>query len=199
VVVHRGGEPSTDGEIIAASRLDPSCFETVFKRHFVAIHRYLAARVGGPTADDLASEVFLLAFRSRLAFDLKYDDAGPWLYGIATNVVRRHHRTERRRLLAYGRIQTDMEEADATERLVERLDSSGALSEVAGALAGVEPAYRDVVMLIAGAELSYGEAARALGVPIGTIRSRMFRGRAQLRAQLDLGATSQQRRGNEAG
>jgi DNA-directed RNA polymerase specialized sigma24 family protein len=121
VVVQGRGEPSTDGEIIAASRLDPPCFEVVFTRHFVAIHRYLAARVGGPMADDLASEVFLLAFRSRLAFDLKYDDAGPWLYGIATNVVRRHHRTERRRLLAYWRIQTDVEEGDATERVTNAL------------------------------------------------------------------------------
>src|SRR5205823_4455183 len=85
----------TDAEVIASSDSDPSEFGVLFHRHFLAIHRYLHRRVGPDLADDLASETFVIAFRNRAKYDTSHDDARPWLFGVATNLVRSHRRTER--------------------------------------------------------------------------------------------------------
>ncbi len=94
----------TDAAAIAAARDDPQAFTAVFDRHFVAIHRYLASRVGAALADELAAEVFERAFDARRKYDTSYEDARPWLYAIATNLVHRARRAERRRLAAYARL-----------------------------------------------------------------------------------------------
>jgi RNA polymerase sigma-70 factor (ECF subfamily) len=95
---------AADGPIIAASLTDPAQFGLIFDRHYDAIHRYLARRVGWELAEDLTSNVFLAAFQSRMGFRPSGQDARPWPYGIATNILRRHARTEVRRLRAYGRV-----------------------------------------------------------------------------------------------
>jgi DNA-directed RNA polymerase specialized sigma24 family protein len=79
-------------------------FGAIFERHFVPIHRYLNRRVGLDLAEDLASETFVVAFRRRAGYDWGREDARPWLFGIATNLMRRYRRTERRKLAAYARI-----------------------------------------------------------------------------------------------
>src|SRR5690348_11576564 len=67
------------------------------------MHRYLARRVGGEAADDLAAEVFLAAFSQRHRYDAARECARPWLYGIATNLVGAHRRQEARYLRALAR------------------------------------------------------------------------------------------------
>src|ERR1700710_474694 len=92
---------SHDGDVIAASLTDPDRFTEIFERHFDAIYAFTARRLGRETADDVGATVFVEAFAGRVGFELDRTDARPWLYGIATNLIHRHRRTETRRLRAY--------------------------------------------------------------------------------------------------
>ena len=174
----------TDAELIQASLTDPSRFEPIFDRHYDAIHRYLARRGGWQLAEDLTMTVFLKAFESRTRFRPSATDAGPWLYGIATNVMRRHRRTEVRRLRAYARLPASGSAEIDHARLVERVDAGSAATAVYGALARLAERDRNVLLLVAWADLSYAEVAVALDVPIGTVRSRLNRARGRLRELL---------------
>lgn len=91
-----GAERITAAELMVRSHLEPRLFATIFDRHFVTIHRHLARRMGAGLADDLAGEVFRVAFERRASFDPRRDSARPWLYGIATNLVHGERRTELR-------------------------------------------------------------------------------------------------------
>jgi len=171
----------TDASIIRESMTSPARFADLFDRHFPAIHRYLARRIGRQLADDIAAETFLQAFRARERFDLRHQSARPWLYGIATNVLRYHHREERRRLAAYARIEAELVSPDETEAADSRVHASSLASQVAAALAELSRGDRDALLLFAWGELSYEEIARALRIPVGTVRSRLSRARRRLR------------------
>lgn len=181
----RGPTTRTDAELIAASKSDPERFGDIFDRHFDAIYRYVASRLGATLVDDLASEVFSIAFRRRASYRLDRDDARPWLYGIATNLLHRQYRTEQRRLQAYGRTDLVTEEFDVAA-IVERVDAGAQQARVAAALATLAPGDRDVLLLFAGADQSYQDIADALGIPIGTVRSRLNRARRTVRSRLGL-------------
>ncbi|MEV6521926.1 RNA polymerase sigma factor [Longispora sp. NPDC051575] len=165
------------------SRDDPEYFAAVFDRHAVAVHRYLARRVGTGHADDLLGQTFLLAFEQRSRYDPDRADARPWLYGIATNLLRRHRRDEARLLRALA----EPAPCDPTEQIAARVDASGMSRRLAAALGRLTRADRDTLLLFAWAELSYEEISRALAIPTGTVRSRLHRARAQVRAALNLG------------
>ena len=175
---------AADGPIIAESLTDPARFGLIFDRHYDAIHRYLARRVGWDLAEDLTANVFLAAFQSRTRFRPSGQDAGPWLYGIATNILRRHARTEVRRLRAYGRVPRPGAVQIDGDALASRLDAQQASTVIGDALAQLPEAERTVLLLIAWADLSYEEVAVALDVPIGTVRSRLHRLRGRLRELL---------------
>jgi RNA polymerase sigma-70 factor (ECF subfamily) len=81
-------DKTRDGQVIAASLSEPERFGTIFELHFDAIHRYSARRVGTALADDLTAHTFTVAFERRRSFDAASDTARPWLYGIATNLIR---------------------------------------------------------------------------------------------------------------
>lgn len=172
----------TDAEAIAASARDPRAFEIVFDRHFDAVFRYLRRRVGRHRAEELAAETFAQALASRRRFDRRYASARPWLFGIAVNLLRHHYRREERELRAYARSGADPLVAEDTS--LARLDAESAWPLVAEALAELQPIEREVLLLHAWAELGHGEIALALGVPAGTVRSRLSRARRRLRELL---------------
>ena len=179
----------TDGEVMARARVQPRWFAVVFDRHFVTIHRYLSRRVGSESADDLAGEVFRVAFERRGSFDPERDSARPWLYGIATNLVHRERRSEERRLRAVQRLaaRPSVPAAEDTFEVVdERVEAEGAVRSVAPALAQLPHADRDALVMVVVEGLTYSETAAALGIPIGTVRSRISRGRLRLRELLDV-------------
>lgn len=183
-----------DAQLIAASLSDPALFEPIFDRHYDAIHRYLARRGGWDLAEDLTQSVFLAAFEGRRRFRPSEDTAAPWLFGIATNMLRRHARTEQRRLRAYGRVPfRDAEPLDVGE-LADRLDAAPVAARALEILADLPEAERSALLLVAWADLTYEQAAVALDVPVGTIRSRIHRARGRLRELL---AASGQDRGME--
>ncbi|HEU5024506.1 MAG TPA: RNA polymerase sigma factor [Spirillospora sp.] len=174
-------EPS-DADIITAAQRDPERFADLFDRHYTDIHRYVDRRLGADAADDIAAETFLIAFRRRAAFDTAHASARPWLYGIATRLISRHRRDELRRYKAMARMRTT--------GVVESHESS-VTSAVDAASFGLSPALarlrhgdRDVLLLVALAELSYPEVAEALGIAYGTVCSRLSRARKQVRAAL---------------
>ena len=174
----------TDAETIAASMHHPARFATVFDRHHGEIWAYLARRVDGALAEELASETFVRAFAARSGYELTYPDARPWLYGIATNLLRRHARSEERRRRAYARAVERDELPAAVEAVAERIDARAGARVVADALAGLSPADRDTLLLFALTDLDYEGIALATGVPVGTVRSRLHRVRRHLQAAL---------------
>jgi RNA polymerase sigma-70 factor, ECF subfamily len=150
---------------------DPEVFAVLFDRHFDAIHGYAQHRVGPDLADEIAAETFTRAFDRRRRFDTTRADARPWLLGIAANLLRRHWRSERRRLDAYSR---------STQRGDAEL-SGPIAAELAEALKALPRREREPLLLFAWADLTYEEIAVALGLPLGTVRSRISRARGRLR------------------
>jgi len=173
-----------DAAAIRASLRDPEAFAPVFDRHYPAISRYLRARVGAALAEDLASQTFLVAFDRRAGYDAGRDDARPWLYGIASNLVRRHRRTEERRLRAQARASAEPDGEPALDGL---LGAPGARERaaLAAGIAALKQPDREVLLLHVVADLGYDEIAAALGIPPGTVGSRLTRVRRVLRERLD--------------
>ncbi len=181
----------SDGTVIEQSRADPERFAEIFDRHAAAIHGYLSRRVGRSIADDLTAETFLVAFRRRDRYDPARRDARPWLYGIATNLLHHHQRTEIRQYRALARTGVDAVTQPDEEGVVARLAAAGTTRQLAGALAALPEGQRHVLLLIAWAQFSQEEVAAALDVPLGTVRSRLHHARKRLRAALtDLEATA---------
>lgn len=152
-----------------------------FDRHADDLGTYAARRVGATLARDLVADTFRFALE-------RFDDYNPqrggeraWLFGIATNLIRRHWRTEERRL----RIQTSAAGADnrALDPLLqveERLDARSRYDIVVDAIAALDPDDRDLVVLIAWEQMTSREAADVLGIRPGTVRSRLNRIRTHL-------------------
>src|SRR3954468_3411577 len=114
----------TDGELMAPSLDEPEAFAVLFDRHADAVHRYLGRRVG-QLADDLLSETFLVAFRRRAAYRAVHLEVRPWLFGIATNVVRGHVRAEQRRYRALARVAAEPEDrGEDADDAAGRLDAA---------------------------------------------------------------------------
>jgi RNA polymerase sigma factor (sigma-70 family) len=170
----------TDGTLIAQSlRGRPEAFVEIVQRHEVALHGYLARRAGYQAADDLLGEVWVRAFGARGGYDTSHDDARPWLYGIARNVLRAHWRTSRNIDLA-----APEETLDPWDEITDRLDLAARARALVSALSKLPSPERDVLLLVAWEQLTPAEAAVALSIPPGTARSRLHRARAALRQML---------------
>jgi RNA polymerase sigma factor (sigma-70 family) len=170
----------SDADSIVRSLSAPDAFRRVFDTHFAAVHRYLARRVGQAHADDLASQTFVVAFERRASFRPDAVDARPWLLGIATHLLMNERRSEQRLLDTVARLAA---RGDASRTQTDR-EPAGLDAEVASALGSLDGEVRDVLLLVAWGELSYEEVAEALAIPVGTVRSRLSRARAHVRAQL---------------
>ena len=170
-----------DATVIALSRHDPEQFTELFRRHAPHIQRYVVRRLGPDLADDIVAETFLLAFRQRDRYDLARTDARPWLYGIATNLIGHHRRSEIRQYRALARTGADPVTESFTDRVDDRVSAEVASRRLAAALARLSAELRDTMLLAAWSDLSYEQIAVALGVPTGTVRSRLSRARSKLR------------------
>ncbi|MEU5876003.1 RNA polymerase sigma factor [Spirillospora sp. NPDC047279] len=174
-----------DASVIERSWHEPERFGAIFDAYFTEIHRYVARRLDVHVADDIAAETFHAAFRQRRKYDLTRSDARPWLYGIATNLIGRHRRDERRKLRALSRLPADGGATGHEDRVAARVSAQQQVrGPLADAVAALPAKQRDVLLLVVLAELSYEEVAHALGVPFGTVCSRFNRARRKMREAL---------------
>jgi RNA polymerase sigma factor (sigma-70 family) len=156
-------------------------FEHLYRLHGHDIYRYCLRRVQDRgQAEDACSAVFVEAWRRRETVDVR-DRAGlPWLYGVAKNVLRNQRRTLRRREAALMRVPRPISDFECVDDAEDRVDAARAARQVWHLIDALPAAERTVVILCLADELSYTTVADRLGVPVGTVRSRLSRARERL-------------------
>lgn len=177
---------------------DPNAFRELFDEHVRSVYNH-AFRLteNWAVAEDVVSLTFLEAWRLRERVDVHVDGSlRPWLLGIATNVTRNVRRAARRHAVTLARLPKQQAEPDFADEVAGRIDDRERTALVRKALAALGKAEREVLALCVFSGLDYAEAAEALGVPVGTVRSRLSRARQRLRKLVATGKLrpSQERR-----
>lgn len=170
-------------ELAAAG--DGEAFGQLFDRHSRAVYNHcFRLTASWSTAEDLTSTTFLLAWRQRDRMRLARDSLRPWLLAVATNAVRSHRRSAGRRLRLTARAPADLPAADHADDVAGRVDDERRMATLLAELGKLPPADQEAVALCLWSGLSYAEAAAALGIAEVSVRSRVSRARAKLRAAL---------------
>ena len=176
-----------DDELVAAVGAgDAAAFATLFRRRRGDVYRFALHMTGSPAAaDDITQDVFLVVMRDASRFENGRATVTAWLCGIARNHARR--RTQREQVLAPLPDETDGAHAgvprvDADP--VAKLARAERVESVRRAVLRLPFKYREVIVLCDLQEMSYAHAAAALGCAVGTVRSRLHRGRALLAEKL---------------
>lgn len=155
--------------------------------------RYIASRLDRDVAEDLSSETFLIAFERRDAFRPEAISALPWLFGIATQLIRRRRREEiagwqlSEVVTGLGGEGTIHSGHDPGHDADARLEAGIAVKAISRAMTKLRKGDREVIALVAWSELDTSGIAEALGIPEGTVRSRIHRCRRILRTHLEAG------------
>lgn len=166
-----------------AQKGDSGAFGELYQRHARSVQSFCLWRSANlQIAEDATATAFLEAWRRRRRLDLTTDSAAPLLLGVATNVLRNHWRSQRRHARAIERIHhaDPLPSSEQEDEAVARIDAVARVREAGAAIRGLPLREREVLALLAWAELSYEETAAALGIPIGTVRSRLSRARSRL-------------------
>ena len=160
---------------------DPECFGVVFERHARSVYNHCFRRTANwADAEELTSAVFVEAWRRRRDIRPEGDSARPWLLGVANNLLRNHRRSLGRYRAALARLPPPGTEPDPADDVAGRLADEQQMRRVLDLVEQLPRRDQDVLSLCAWSELSYQEAAAVLGVPVGTVRSRLARARARL-------------------
>lgn len=166
---------------------EATAFGELYERHARAVQAYCLWRTAAQQlAEDITSATFLEAWRRRRSLDLTTESAVPLLLGVATNLLRNHWRSQRRHARALARIAnaTPPLGGGSEEEAIARVDAVIRIRVAGAGIRALPRREREVLGLLAWGELSYAEAAAALGIPIGTVRSRVARARSRLGASL---------------
>lgn len=176
---------------------DHDAFGELFDAYARSVYNH-AYRLTGEwaTAEDVVSLTFLDAWRLRARIDEEGGSLRPWLLGIATNVTRNTRRAARRHAAAVARLPREETVRDFADEVAGRVDDAAQLAVVQEALRLLRRAEREVLALCVWAGLDYQAAAEALGVPVGTVRSRLSRARTKLAKQMELPSAVGQMRGD---
>lgn len=146
------------------------------------IYRYCFRRTADhELAEDLTSMVFLEAWRTRAKSQLSRESDLPWLYGVASNLLRKQWRTQHRYRGALARLPKPRDEHDLAQDVVERLDDRELMARVLQSLHTLPQIEQEVLSLCVWEDLSPKEVALALNVPEATVRTRLHRARRRLR------------------
>lgn len=170
--------------------IDADLVRSMYDDHAGSLFAYLARRVGRDLAEDLVAETFRAAIEAHSSFDSARGSEKGWLFGIATNMLRRHWRTERRCLLALERAaSTTAQHIDplmaTADGVAERVDAEIEAACVLRAVVDLSADDRDLLFLSGWERLNSTEIGQALGIPPATIRSRLRRIRADLQRTID--------------
>ena len=176
------GNGTDERELVDALHADdPGALATLFDRYGDRIYNHCFRHLADWTeAEDATSSVFLELWRHRRRVQLHDGSALPWLYGVATNVCRNAARSRRRYRRAVAGLPQPASEPDHAERVTDRLGSEARMRAVLDQVEALPAREREVLGLVAWAGLSYEQAAAALDVPVGTVRSRLSRARSRL-------------------
>jgi RNA polymerase sigma-70 factor, ECF subfamily len=167
---------------LAAENQDGAAFGEIFERHSSAVYAHCFRRTGQwSMAEDLTSVVFLEAWRRRREVRFATGSVLPWLLAVANNAASNSQRALRRHQRLLARLPPPDLEPDLADDAARRVDQERAIGPLLAAVASLRRAERDVLTLCDWAGLSYADAATTLGIPIGTVRSRLSRARRQLR------------------
>lgn len=160
---------------------DADAFAAVFDACATSVYNH-AFRLTGDwsTAEEVLSMTFLEAWRCRDAIAADGGSLRPWLLGIATNLARGQRRAAWRHRTALARLTVAEELPDFADDAAGRLDDAARISALHRALGRLARPELEVLALCVWSGLGYAEAAEALGVPVGTVRSRLSRARAKL-------------------
>ncbi|GAA1594439.1 RNA polymerase sigma factor [Actinoplanes couchii] len=181
---------ATDADLIGRSLDgDADAFVEVVERHEAAVGSYLVRRVGRDAAEDLLGEVWVAAFESRRSYDRSYDDARPWLYGVALNRLRRYWRSRPAEDLVPD-VSDLVSGWDPWSAVDLGVDARAVLRSALGRL---KPDEREVLRLVAWEDLTAAAAAQTLGMPAGTARRLLMQARAALRAAPGVAALLKER------
>jgi RNA polymerase sigma factor (sigma-70 family) len=174
---------------------DADAFGAVFDACAKSVYNH-AFRLTGDwsTAEEVMSMTFLEAWRCRDAIAADGGSLRPWLLGIATNLVRGQRRAAWRHRTALARLAVADELPDFADDASGRLDDAARVKAVHRALAGLPGPELEILALCVWSGLGYAAAAEALGVPVGTVRSRLSRARRRL-ARLTEGELSRPKPG----
>jgi RNA polymerase sigma factor (sigma-70 family) len=160
---------------------DADAFGAVFDACAKSVYNH-AFRLTGDwsTAEEVMAMTFLEAWRGRDSILADGGSLRPWLLGIATNLARGLHRTARRHRTAIARLAVADELPDFADDVSGRLDDAARIKALHRVLADLPGPELEVLALCVWSGVSYADAAEALHVPVGTIRSRLARARARL-------------------
>lgn len=172
---------------------DQAAFSQLFDEYAKAVYNHaFRLTANWPEAEDVVALTFLEAWRLRGRIDAEGGSLRPWLLGIATNVARNTRRAARRHDDALARMPRGGSAPDFADEVVGRIDDAERLSAIKQAYGRLRKQEQDVFALCVWAGLDYAEAAEALGVPVGTVRSRLSRARKKLAGSGELPATTRQ-------
>ncbi|MFJ5710342.1 RNA polymerase sigma factor [Streptomyces sp. NPDC093105] len=179
---------------------DPSALGEAYDAHARVLFQYAYRMCGDrAAAEDVVSATFLEAWRCRGKVHADGGSLRPWLLGIATNVLRGAAREARRRDAALARMPDSGVLPDFSDAVASRLADEERLRAARVALGRLRRREREVFGLVVWAGLDYATAGEALGIPVGTVRSRLSRARERLRtlAEAEL-RSGRRRRGRRA-
>src|SRR5512139_1153790 len=160
---------------------DATAFGELFARHHKAVYNFCFRRVGSwAQAEDLVSVVFLEAWRRRRALELESGSLLPWLVGIATRVTNHQWRSSVRHRAALRRIPADPQPVDPADAAADRVDDERRMAAILTVIRRLPRREQDVLAACVFGGLDYARAAAALGIPVGTVRSRLSRARTRL-------------------
>lgn len=172
-------------EAIAADRHD--AFEALFDTHADFVFNIARRRTGSAAeAEDVTAEVFTELWRKRRTVRTHHGSLRPWLAGTTTNLTHRYWRTAERRGRALLRLASrdGATSTDFADRTVAGVDAAGQLDGLRAALLDLPRDQFDVLTLSVWEELTHTEIAEALGIAVGTVKSRLSRARAALTESL---------------
>ncbi|HEY5265249.1 MAG TPA: sigma-70 family RNA polymerase sigma factor [Acidimicrobiales bacterium] len=180
-------EDSTDLELWQRIvKNDGAAFALLFERHTQAVYNHCFRRTASWSfAEDLTSIVWVEVWRRRKDARLYSESILPWLLAVANNCLRNFRRSQRRhrQFLAKARPASS---GDFTEDADGRLDDERRMAEILSALSALRIEDQEIIALCDWAGLSYAETAAVLGVPIGTVRSRLSRAHGRIRTSLNI-------------
>ncbi|MFG3600230.1 RNA polymerase sigma factor [Micromonospora chersina] len=162
---------------------ETEAFGQLYVRHIQAVANFCFRRTADAAlAEDLSSAVFVEVWQNKSRVSLDQPSLLPWLLGVAHNLLRNQWRSARRRRAALERLPPVRDTPDHAEAVAERLDAESDMRTVRAAMARLPRREQEVIELCVWAALPAVDAASVLGVPVGTVHSRLHRGRTRLLA-----------------